>query len=235
MRLAVCDDEKIQRDYIISILNEWGKINNIGLQICEFADTEKFWFAHSEAPFDGVLLDIEMPGQNGMDFARSLREKGDKLPIIFITGFAEFMSQGFEVDAIHYLLKPVDKTKLFECLNKLRSAEKTKTLVFESAQGLLRIPENDIIYGEAFGHNTSLHCINGVYELNFGISKLEKRVNEKIFIRCHRSYLVNLNYVWKTDRENVNLDNGENLPLSRRMYDEFNRALLRFYRGSAEV
>lgn len=232
MRLAVCDDEKIQRDYIITLLDEWSKNNNIGLQISEFADTEKFWLAHSEQPFDGALLDIEMPGQNGMDFARSLREQNDKLPIIFITGFAEFMAQGYEVDAIHYLLKPVDKNKLFECLNKMRSLEKSKILIFESSQGLLRIPEKDIVYLEAFGHNTTLHCVNGVYELNFGISKLEKQVDKNVFIRCHRSYLVNLNHVYQTDRENVVLDSGEKLPLSRRMYDGFNRALLKFYRNA---
>lgn len=235
MRIAVCDDEKFQRDYLIKLLNEWDSQTKAGLRISAFPSAESFWFAHSEEAFDGLLLDIQMKGQNGMEFARSLRSKGDSIPIIFITGFDEFIGQGYEVDAVHYLLKPVEKEKLFGCLDKLCSKRYKKLLTVETTRGIVKIAQEDIFYAEAFGHTTSLHCKNETLTLNSGISKLEKNLNSSAFCRCHRSYLVNISRVLKTDRETVTLENGETLPMSRRMYDDFQNMFIKYYKGDKSL
>ena len=118
LKISLCDDEPHQISQMKTLLHEWSTNNNTEIETHEYSSAEQFLFDYETNACDLLLLDIEMTGLNGMELAKSLRAKGDLLPIVFITGFSEYMSDGYDVEALHYLLKPVKKEKLFEVLNR---------------------------------------------------------------------------------------------------------------------
>ncbi|MDE7300372.1 MAG: LytTR family DNA-binding domain-containing protein, partial [Lachnospiraceae bacterium] len=107
--IAICDDDNSQISALKKMLTEWNSCTVIN----EYSSAEQFLFHYPDASCHLLLLDIEMGDMNGMELARELRARGDMLPIIFITGFSEYIGDGYDVEALHYLLKPVDKRKLF--------------------------------------------------------------------------------------------------------------------------
>lgn len=111
-------DEPNQISQMKTLLHEWSTNNNTEIETHEYSSVEQFLFDYESNACDLLLLDIEMTGLNGTELAKSLRAKGDLLPIVFITGFSEYMSDGYDVEALHYLLKPVKKEKLFAVLDR---------------------------------------------------------------------------------------------------------------------
>ncbi len=110
LKISLCDDEPQQISQMKTLLHEWSTSNNIEIETHEYSSAEQVLFDYESNACDLLLLDIEMNGINGMELAKSLRAKGDMLPIVFITGFSEYMSDGYDVEALHYLLKPIKKS-----------------------------------------------------------------------------------------------------------------------------
>ena len=113
LTIAICEDVSAQRDYITALLQDWASHNGHTLHVSPFPTAERFLSAYEDGfrP-DLLLLDIEMPGQSGMDLARRLRQIHDDTPIAFLTGYSDYMQEGYEVSALHYLLKPVSAQEL---------------------------------------------------------------------------------------------------------------------------
>ena len=121
MRIAICDDEEAQRALVEKYLREWSEIHSIALEAVAFSNAEQFLFVWEEDKlYDLLILDIEMGKISGMDLARRIREENEEIPIIFITGYENYMAQGYEVFAMQYLLKPMYKDKLFTVLDRLQ-------------------------------------------------------------------------------------------------------------------
>ena len=172
-----------------------------------------------------------MSDMNGMELARRLRGKGDMLPIIFITGYPEFMQDGYDVEALHYLLKPVDKDKLFAVLDRYASRRRADgRVIFQSGGESVCLNPDDIVYLEAFGKKTQLLLKDGKeILLTCGLSAAAQKLGNG-FISCHRSYVVNIGYIRSISRTEITLDNGRRIPLSRRLYDSVNKAFISFYK-----
>ncbi|MGN0634057.1 MAG: LytR/AlgR family response regulator transcription factor [Oscillospiraceae bacterium] len=227
MRIAICDDDNTQVKALKNLLYS----RNDRILIDEYNSGEQFLFEYEDNPCDLLLLDIEMDGINGMELAKKLRSKGDMLPIIFITGFSEYMSDGYDVEALHYLLKPVDSQKLFSVLDKYLSKKQNKSLgiIVKTAEATTHISFDDIIYIEAQGRKTLVKLISAdTLECENGIGYLSDKLSDS-FVRCHRSYIVNLRYVRSIGKTEIALDSGESLPLSRRLYKEINDRFIGFY------
>ena len=142
------------------------------------------------------------------------------------------MAQGYDVEALHYLIKPVDEQKLSSVLERAvkRIAQPTKQLMVNTTEGLVRLNIADITYAEAMGHVLQLHTVDGVcHETRMAMKEAEEKLGAD-FVHCHRSYLVNLRHVRRISRTDVMLDDGTALPLSRRLYDAVNRAFIAHYR-----
>lgn len=167
-----------------------------------------------------------------MKLAKKLRDKGDMLPIVFITGYSDYISDGYDVEALHYLLKPVNKDKLFAVLDKFADRNVHSYQIILSSKGeTLRLSPDRITYIEAQGRKTDVFLSHGrALDCDMSISKLAD-MNIYGFVRCHRSYLVNLRYVKSIGRAEVKLDNGVSIPLSRRLHNEVNSSFIKFYTG----
>lgn len=118
-RIALCDDCEADRQYVLSRVRRWAA--NVGhtVQVDAFASAESFLFHDNrQSDYDILLLDIEMGDMDGVSLAKRLRRENDAVQIIFITGFADYMAEGYEVAALHYLMKPVREDKLFAVLDR---------------------------------------------------------------------------------------------------------------------
>ena len=230
--IAICDDEQNQIQYIKDIVSAWAETSGHFPAFAEFPSAEAFLFDYAEnRNYDILLLDIEMAKMNGIDLAKKVREGNNRVQIVFITGYPDFMSEGFEVAALHYLMKPVKKEKLFSVLDRAveNLGHKEESLVLETENGVLRVNFSEIMLAEAKGHDTVLTLTSGNETAKIGINDLEKKLDTS-FVRSHRSYLVGLRHITRITKTDVILDNGDLIPLSRRMYAEVNQKFIDFYK-----
>lgn len=230
LNIAVVDDEQAHRDILVKYIKEWEKRKCLDVKVETFESSEVFYFVWCEEQrFDVLFLDIMMGGTDGVSLARKLREKGKNIHIIFTTGIADYMQEGYEVEAMHYLLKPLVREKVWDCLGKcVRKKEDIRNIILlPTEDGLLKIDAESILYAEAVGHYCELVCMAEKYQLKTGIGELAQML-EKYgkFTFCHRSYLINLRKVSKVGKQDIVMDNGKAVPVSRRMYHAVNEAFI---------
>ncbi|MBR2884958.1 MAG: response regulator transcription factor, partial [Clostridia bacterium] len=182
---------------------------------------------------DSLLLDIQMKAMDGIELAEKIRETDKSVQIIFITGFSDYISKGYDVSALHYLIKPVEKEKFFEVLSKAEGNLKhnDKYLLFTVGNENIKINQSEIIFIEAFGHSSCIVSENAEYEVKYSISEIMKMLDEG-FVYCHRSYIVNLKHISRITKTDVVFDNGKSVPVSRRMYSDVNKSFINFYRST---
>ena len=235
MRIAICDDERSQADLLRGCVEDWSRARHEPAEAVLFPGGQAFLFAWEEdKDWDALLLDIQMEGLDGMALARRLRSGGSALPIVFITGFADYMNEGFEVEALHYLLKPVDREKLFACLDRaLLRAGQGRELILESLSGeAVRLPQRELAAVEALGRHTRLTLSDGsTLEARESFRELSERLSPGDFVQCHRSYIAGLRHIRKLSKEAIVLDSGAVIPVSRRLFPSASAAFIAFYRG----
>lgn len=237
MRIAICDDEEVQRLLLQKYVEEWARDNKILLETKLFNSGESFWFAwEDDRDYDLLILDIEMGQLSGMELAADIRRKDEEIPILFVTGYDSYMAQGFEVAALHYLLKPLRKEKLFGVLDKFYKTKMKKEpeekLLFRTERGPLSLPVSRIWYIEARAHQCILYTEDETYILCASISEMVRQLcTRRAFVRCHRSYLVNVQHISAIVKPELVLDDKRRIPVSRSAEKEVSRVFIELYRG----
>lgn len=243
IKIAVCDDEKNIRSYLTSLIRE----RNTECEITEYASADEY--LSSDMEHDLLFLDIEFAGSapdmdgnttnghtmNGMGMARRIRgmERIKQPVIIFVTGYEKYVYDAFDVDALGYLVKPVNERKFAEVFSRAQdkmlseAEQKKKTLVIRHAGTNKAIPLDHIYYMESQSHKIALYTKDGKVEYYAKIGDLEEELQGH-FCRIHKGYLVNLSYIDEYGRTEITLTNGDKLPLSKYKYEGFVKAYLRF-------
>lgn len=236
-RIAICDDEQEQSELLRGYVKEWSALRGEPVEIHLFPSGEAFLFGwEEEKRWDALLLDIQMTGISGMELARQLRAAGDRLPILFITGVPDYVEEGYEVEALHYLRKPVVREKLFSCLDRaMKRSARESTLLLTTVDGEeARFNQKEIAVLEAAGHRVLLTTADGTTtEVKSGFRELLAALAPGEFVQCHRSYVVGLRHVQRLQKEQLILDSGAAVPISRRLFAEVNAAFVRFYKNDA--
>ncbi|MEA4822835.1 MAG: LytTR family DNA-binding domain-containing protein [Clostridiaceae bacterium] len=233
-RIAICDDNAEVLAYLSSLAKKWADLCDNRVLINTYQSAEAFLFQYAEDPsYDILLLDIEMGAMNGVELARKLRRDNSTVQIVFITGFPDFIAEGYEVSALHYLLKPVVFGKLCDVLSRAaaRLGQAERSILLKADGESHRIREGDIISVEAFAHTCRVTTITSAFDVQMSISDIEIQMGTA-FIRCHRSYIVGVQHIRSITRTEITLDSGDKLPLSRSRYAAVNQAFIRFYRGT---
>lgn len=226
-KIAVCDDSDIDRQYISGLVKHWAVNTGHTVQISEFISSENFLFHYAEKnDYDILLLDIEMGAMDGVTLAKKLRQDNDIVQIVFITGYSDYISEGYEVAALHYLVKPVNENKLFSVLD--RAAEKLtkneKVLNLEIGSEMVRIPVYQIKYADVFGNYVTIHASDEL-TVKMTLGKLEEQLDDRFF-RVSRSVIVNLTQISRVTRREIKLNDGVCIPLPRGAYEGVNRAII---------
>ena len=226
-RIAICDDEQNQIEYITSIVASWSAHEGHGCEIRTFASAEAFLFEYEEdKAYDILLLDVEMKNMNGIELAKRIRKDNNRALFFFISSDFELVCEGYELDALDYLIKTFSVEKATQVLTK--AAEKLSveppSVVISCEGETVKLYESDILYVESFLHYIVIHTKDNEYKIKENISVFENKVSD-VFYRIHRSYLVSLKYITRISRTSVNIGNTE-LPLSRGKYDNINRAFI---------
>ncbi len=227
LNITICDDEHSQIEYLSTFVREWADERGVAVRISDYESAESFLFAYGDdKTTDVLLLDIQMKKIDGIALARKIRQDNNTVQIVFITGYTEYISEGYEVEALHYLIKPVSKQKLYNVLD--RAAEKLKRnergLILETADGVVRIPLHEIRFIEVRHNYITIHSKNDI-TVKMTLSEIEKELDDRFF-RTNRSFIVNLSYLHKTTKTDVVLTDGTNVPLSKRLYEAVNRAFI---------
>lgn len=224
-KIAVCDDDRAQSEYIRSLVASWAADTNTAVSIVSFASAEALLFEDYN-DYTVFLLDIELPGISGIELAKTIRAHNETAVIVFITGYADYIAEGYDVSALHYLMKPLDSQKLFAVLDKAvhTLAHSEVCLTVETMGETHRVPLREIRFLEVRGNYVTIHAKEDI-TIKKTLAELQTQLDDR-FARTGRSFLVNVGYIRKITKTDVLLSGGENVPLSRGMYDALNRAVI---------
>lgn len=226
-RIAICDDSNTDAEYVQSILTNWASARQVPVQVETFPSAESFLFRYAEdKAWDILLLDIEMGAMDGVTMAKQVRKENETVQIIFITGYSEYIAEGYEVAALHYLMKPVKEDKLLAVLD--RAAEKQKQnercLNLELSGEMVRIPFYEIRYLDVRQNYVTIHG-KSEYTIKRTLGDFEKELDDRFF-RVGRAMILNLKYIQRVTKTEVRLSDGTVLPLPRGAYEPLNRAII---------
>ncbi|MDE6221378.1 MAG: LytTR family DNA-binding domain-containing protein [Lachnospiraceae bacterium] len=239
MQIAVCDDEKEIRELYAAKIRQLYPYADV----VQYQSGEELLAAHQKP--DILLLDIQMPGRNGMETAEQLRRSSKEMVIIFVSALEEYVFQAFDVGAFHYLVKPFDDEKFAKVLARAvaqyedsRKQENHKdrekempSLVITRGGEHITVRIADIVYAEVFDRKVILHTMDSDVEYYGKMKELMAKVGDD-FYRPHRAYLVNFNYIRKYDATTIYLRRGQAL-MARQNYHDFVKSYLRFNQKEA--
>lgn len=234
MRIAVIEDEKAHSDLLLCYLKDWSTQTNRPLIPEAFSSAESFWFRYEEKKdFDLLFIDIQMAGMNGMELAKRIRRQNSDIVIVFTTADSGYLEEGYEVEALHYLLKPLSREKVKSCLEKALSRRREECFVMlHTAEETLKIRQESINYVEARGRSSAVGLAGepGWLDVKESLSELEQLLKEGEFVKCHRSFLCRLSNIHHIGKEDVVFDDGSAVPVSRRLYQKVNQAFIAYFR-----
>lgn len=228
-RVAIVDDSETDAQFVRDLLIDWSENRQLGIQAQIFSSAESFLFRYAEdKDWDILLLDIEMGAMDGVTMAKRVRRDNEAVQIVFITGYSDYISEGYEVAALHYLMKPVNREKLLTVLDRAldKRRQQERCLILESAGELVRIPFYDIRYLDVRQNYVTVHAKDD-HTVKRTLGDFEKDLDNR-FCRVGRSMIVNLSFIQRVTKTEVRLSDGTVLPLPRGAYEPLNRAIIQY-------
>lgn len=211
IKIAICEDEKIQSEQLKSSILKWKLDRKIDVNIDIYSSAESYLFADIK-DYDLLILDIQMNEIDGITLAKKIRETNSIVKIVFITGISDFIGEGYEVEALHYLLKPVNQEKLFLVLDKALVSVFEKFVLIDNT----KINEKDFLYIESIGHKVKVKTIDNEFILNIAFKDFFKTID--FLFQCHRSFAVNIRRIKSITKTDIIMDNDERILVSRRLH-----------------
>jgi DNA-binding LytR/AlgR family response regulator len=230
--IAIADDEKCEQETLVSYYNELQKEVQEELIVRVYDSGEALLDAY-DGGWDIVCLDIDMSGQDGIETARKLRETDRQVIIIFITNMAQMAIRGYEVQALDFIVKPVN---YFSFAMKMKNAfdiiqnRKSKNIVVGTTGGIRRFSTDVLYYAEVDGHYLYYHTKEGVFRQKASLKELEEKLEGLSFKRCNNCYLVNLKHVECVNKDDIKVG-GDWLKISRPRKREFLQSLANYMGG----
>ncbi len=228
IEIAIVEDDKEQAVLLDSHIKSYAAEHKLALSVSVFYDAITFLEKYSA--FDVVYMDIMMPMLNGMDAAKLLREKDEKVVLIFVTTMRQYAIQGYEVAASDFIVKPVTypefALKFTKVLSRLEDGDSSNVLI-RTENSFIRLEPRDIYYVEVKGHHCVYHTTSGEYRQYQTMKSAEAALVGHSFVRCNNFLLVNLAHVDRVEGMSVHVG-GETLQMSHPRRKAFSEAVIQF-------
>ncbi len=232
IRVAIVEDEQIYQNQFSHFIRRYDQEKGVHFELSSFFDgydmVEKY-----QASYDIIFLDIQMKTMDGMKTAEKIRERDENVLIIFVTNLEQYAVRGYSVNALDYLLKPVNYFTFSQVLDKALKRLKEKDphyISFAQGGGMVRLDTTQISYLESHGHTMAVHSESGVYTFRATMKEMEQKLSADHFARCNSGYLVNLAHV-KQIQHNMVVVSGEELQISRPRKKAFMEAFTDYLGG----
>lgn len=240
MRIALCDDESADRKKVADALNAFAQKNRLKFEIDEFKETAAFLAAFRQAPYSIVFLDIYMGGIGGVETARQVCSIDENCAIIFVTSSPDFRAEGFEVAAVHYLVKPVGYAEIETAMNRCKRHFNLDDRFFFvlSDRRKIKLFYHDVVYIEVYGKKALIHTLTATVESRTPLAEIKKLLESGPFLQCHRCYIVNMTMIRRILEDAFLMKNKEAVPIRKNgrqeVKDAYGDYLLRTVRGKED-
>ena len=225
IRIGILEDDSACAAQMKDLLARYGEEKSILIESDVFTYGEEFLESRRKDKYDLLLIDIDLPGINGWECAKRLREQDSVQPLMFVTSLAQFAVNGYEVSALDFLVKPVSYTnfriKMNRALAAIRNSQDHKVIVNTRTERIC-MGTRDILYVEVRGHWLTFHKTDGSsVDVSGSLKTISEELHDCGFALCNACYLVNMRYVSRMDALNVTLTSGIQLQISIRKRKSF--------------
>lgn len=245
MNVILCDDEKLFLASIKQKIISWAQKNEHSgsIMVHTYTSSEDLLDAWEHGlQVDALFLDIQIPGElNGLALAKEIHRVNEYIPIVFITSYGEYAEEGYVVNALRYLRKPVSQQAISECMNILWrrwELQHTECIVVDMPTQVLRLPVNAILYVEVLGHYCIIKTSENEqgYRLRQPLENIRKKLPLHLFVQCHRSYIVNLMYIRHITNGGITMADSSILPIGKNFQHNLMKEFRNYYLegGAAE-
>lgn len=235
MRVAVVEDDLSDGERLCSYTERYSKECEIPVQLEVFSDGLEIAKRYGSGPgFDVIFLDIEMKYMDGMEAAEQIRRKDPEAVIIFITNMAQYAVRGYEVEALDFIVKPVEYDIFMLKMKKIQnriSNRQDKFLIIRNRTEIQKLFIKEILYVEVRNHSLIYHTLKEDYTCSGNLKKVEQETGGTAFSRCNSCYLVHMYHVIRVEKDYVVVSNGDRLSISRPRRKQFMEALTDYYGG----
>jgi DNA-binding LytR/AlgR family response regulator len=233
LQVAIVEDEENYRQQIRNYIQQFAVAYKKKIEIVEFTDGKEIMDNYM-MNYDIILLDIEMPMQNGMETAKRIRDIDQDVIIIFITNMSQYAVNGYEVDALDFILKPINydafSIRFHRAINRIKKKENGR-VVLNMDNGIKTLGTGQIYYIESQNRFLIYHTTEGDYSVRGTMKSVEEELARYNFVQCNHWFLVNLQHVSEINNGVVYVD-GNELEISRRKHKTFLEAFTRYMGGS---
>lgn len=237
INIAVCDDEILECSALAKKIKDICKNLNTEVSVKQFYHAKDITVSNDT--FDLIFLDILMPELNGMEAAKRIRKNKIKSKIVFVTVTKDYVFEAYDVEAYHYLMKPVKQDKLKNIITRavkdMQTDENQEYLILPAGKSKRKILLKDILYIESYGRTVIFHCTKEEITDYRRIGELEHSLSDKNFFRIHKSFIVNLEHTDTYTRKDAVLDNGDTLPIAKRRYEEFTKTMMQYIKKRGNI
>lgn len=231
--VAICENETVQALLLEKVLEEYAAEQDIHFRVSIFESAEAFLFQYEEEKnVDLILLDIQMNEMDGLTMAEKLRAVHDQVKIIFITGMTEHIGAGYRLEASDYLIKPIKKEQLFAVLKRILASvpQEERYLILSTEEGQVKIAVDSVICAEVSGRELTLTTTTGTHQLRWTMQELKNQLQDEAFVVPDRSWLVHCGHMERVGKNDILMDNGISVPVSRRNAKAVTQAFIEYYR-----
>lgn len=226
MKFAIVENESFHVENLKKLMQRWTLEHQTIIDIESYQNGEDFLDSSFET-FDLVFLDIQMEGIDGMVTAHKLRDKGFHGQIVFLTAYSEYVFEGYDVQALNYLMKPVPYKKIAKCIDYVASKLNDDHYNFREHDVVKQIAYSKIIYFTSASHYTHIITTEGTFFQREGLQSVFSHLPSR-FVFCHRTVVVNMEHVAKLKGRDLVLSNKKTVPISRTYLKGIRSALLSY-------
>lgn len=237
LKIAICEND-VNHIYLLEkMILEWGDKVSKKVIIDRYMSAEAFLFQLEDInAYHLLIVEAKMNKISGIKLVERIRKHNKDMEVIFISDTIKYALYGYKVRAIDYLIKPIDKKELERPLEILKEkmnkiGELSTKIVIEYGKKNIKIDYNNIIYCIMFSPYIDICTVNDKFTIRKKISDMEKILPSNLFIRCHKSYLVNVKYIRQVTKKNIIMENKQVIPISRGKYDYVNEVFSDYFYG----